>query len=94
MKVDEALLDQVARVARLELTKEEKEKFVPQFKEILGSFQKLSEVDTSRVEPCFHPVPLQNSIRNDKAGICLSREDALSNVRDSKDGFIKGPRVV
>ncbi|MBI2576649.1 Asp-tRNA(Asn)/Glu-tRNA(Gln) amidotransferase subunit GatC [Candidatus Woesearchaeota archaeon] len=94
MKVDEALLGQVARVARLALAKEEKERFVPQFKEILGSFQKLSAVDTSRVEPCFHPVALQGGLREDKPGICLSQEEALSNVRDSKDGFIKGPRAV
>ncbi len=94
MKVDEALLEHVARVARLELSRGEKERFVPQFKEILESFQKLTEVDTSDVEPAFHPVLLQNASRKDKTGMCLSQGDALSNVKDSKDGFIKGPRAV
>ncbi|MFQ5474271.1 MAG: aspartyl/glutamyl-tRNA amidotransferase subunit C [Candidatus Nanoarchaeia archaeon] len=38
MNVDEALIEKVASNARLNLTDEEKKRYVPQFKEILESF--------------------------------------------------------
>lgn len=94
MEVTRALLEKTASLARLSLSDSEISRFIPQLKEILETFSKLDEVDTTHVEPSFHPVMLQDAAREDKPRKCLSQEDALSNVKEHKDGFIKGPKVV
>lgn len=94
IKVDEILLESVARNARLNLTDSEKKKFLPQMKEILEAFSKLDELNVENVKPSFQPLPLQNVWREDKAGKCLTQEEALSNTKHKKDGYFKGPKVV
>jgi len=94
MKVDKELIENVAAVARLDLSIKEKEKFVKEFKEILDAFSKIDEVDTSKIKSSFQPVELKNMIREDKAEPSLSQEEALSNTQHKKDGYFKGPRAV
>jgi aspartyl-tRNA(Asn)/glutamyl-tRNA(Gln) amidotransferase subunit C len=94
MKVDEALIEQVAKVARLHLSSEEKKNLTNDLKDVLETFSKLSEVNTKDTKSSFQPVTLKNHTRDDIKKECLSQEQALANVQEKKDGYIKGPRVV
>lgn len=94
MKVDNELIEHVASVARLKLSKKEVDKFVPQFKEILDNFSKLDEVKVDNVEPSFQPVELKNMLREDRVEKSLTQEEALANTKLKKDGYFKGPRAV
>lgn len=94
MKVDKELIEHVADVARLNLTEVEIKKFVPQLKEILEAFSKIDKADTKDAKPSFQPVELKNVMREDKAGECLTQEEALANTDHKKDGYFKGPRAV
>ncbi|HLC95714.1 MAG TPA: Asp-tRNA(Asn)/Glu-tRNA(Gln) amidotransferase subunit GatC [Candidatus Nanoarchaeia archaeon] len=94
MKVDKVLIEKVASLARLELTEQEKTRFVPQFEEILDAFSKLDEVDTKDTKPSFHPVEIKNALREDKIQESLSQEIALKNSKNVKDGYFKGPKAV
>ena len=53
--IDRGLVERIAKVARLELTEDEIEKFTKQLKVILEAFRELDDVDTEGVEPSFHP---------------------------------------
>lgn len=94
MQIDAGTIEHVAETARLKLTDKEKEKFIPQLKEALEFFSKLSEVNTDNVEPSFHPVKIGNAMREDIEGKCISQEEALSLTEHKKDGYFKGPKVV
>ena len=94
IKINKELIEHVAEVARLKLTEKEKEQFVKELKEILGSFSKLDEVDTEDTDISLQPVELKNMLREDKEENCLSQEDALSLAEHRKDGYFKGPRAV
>jgi aspartyl-tRNA(Asn)/glutamyl-tRNA(Gln) amidotransferase subunit C len=94
MKVDKELIKNVADVARLKLTEKEIEEFAVELKEVLDNFSLIDKCDTSKVEPSFQPVELKNALREDKVTPCLSQEDALSNSKDKKDGYFKGPRAI
>ena len=50
----------IAHLARLELSKEEEERFTGQLKEILTYVNKLKEIDTENVPPTSHLFPLKN----------------------------------
>ena len=94
MKLDKELVQHVADVARLKLTEKEINEFLPQLKEVLDAFSKLSEVDTSDTEPSFQPVELKNMLRKDEVTDCLTQEQALANSPNKKEGYFKGPRAV
>tara|TARA_B100000315_G_scaffold225751_1_gene232219 strand:+ start:148 stop:432 length:285 start_codon:yes stop_codon:yes gene_type:complete len=94
MKVDKALLEHVASLARLKLTEKEIKQFIPEFKEILDACQSLDKVNTKNVKSSFQPVSFGDHMREDKVEACLSQEEALKNASETKDGYIKGPKVV
>lgn len=94
MKLDKELIEHIAGLARLKLTDSEIKKFLPELKEILDAFSKLDQVNTDNVKPSFQPVELKNMLREDKIKPCLSQEKALSNSKEKKDGYFKGPMAV
>ena len=94
MKIDKALIEHIADLARLKLTDAEIKKFLPELKEILDAFSKLDNVNTSNTKASFQPVELKNMMREDKVRKCLSQEKALSNAKEKKDDYFKGPMAV
>jgi aspartyl-tRNA(Asn)/glutamyl-tRNA(Gln) amidotransferase subunit C len=94
MEVNRELIEKVAAVARLKLTDEEINKFIPQLKEIMEYFSMLSEIDTEGIEPSFQPIRLRNRLREDSPRECISQEEALRNSSQNKDGYFKGPKAV
>jgi len=84
----------IAENARIILTGKDCERLVPELEEIIRHFSVLEEIGTKGINPSFHPIDLKNAMRDDKPGHAISQKDALSNVKFSKNGFIKGPRAV
>lgn len=87
-------VEQVARLARLELSTEEKERFTHQLNDILTYVEKLKELDTSGVEPTAHAIPLRNVFREDKVRPSLDREAVLANAPAREEVFFKVPQIM
>ncbi len=94
MKVDKELIKNVAELARLKLSEEEKKRFLKDLKEILDAFSKIDEVDTKEIEGTFHSVEMKDRLRDDLVEDSLSQEEALENTEHKKDGYFKGPRAI
>jgi aspartyl-tRNA(Asn)/glutamyl-tRNA(Gln) amidotransferase subunit C len=94
MDVNKKMLEKVASVARIDLTEDEKETFVPQVKEILDYFELLQEVDTLDVEPSFQPILLRNRLREDIPKNPLSKNEVFKNSSNNQDDYFKGPKAV
>jgi len=87
-------IDHVARLSRIALTDEEKATLAGQLDSILDYVNKIDELDTEGVEPAAHPIPFQNVWRADEPTGELSREEALRNAPESRQGMVAMPRVV
>ena len=87
-------IDHVARLARLRLTDEEKERFSRQLALILEHAARVGEVAAADVPPTSHPVPRANVYRPDEPVESLSHEAALSNAPEPEDGRFRVPRIV
>jgi aspartyl-tRNA(Asn)/glutamyl-tRNA(Gln) amidotransferase subunit C len=81
----------VARLARLELTDQEVERFTEQLSAILDAVDKVSELDLSDVEPTAHPLDLVNVRADDEPRPSLPVEEALANAPDREGNFFKVP---
>lgn len=87
-------VERLARVARLGLTEEEKERLQQDLSQILRAFEGLRQVPTEGVEPTAHLVPLQNVLRADEVRPSLPREQVLANAPETRDGFFRVPRIL
>lgn len=87
-------VENIARLAKLSFSEDEKEKFVEQFNQILAYMDKLNELDTSDVEPTSNPLALQNVLRKDEVHTWLSQKEALANAPKSNHGFFSVPKVI
>jgi len=93
VKVDEKLVKEIATLARLDLSQEETEMFVSQFKDILDYVSILDEVDTENVPPAYLSAANKTMIREDVIEESVPTKDFLANAPQSKDGYIVIPRV-
>jgi len=83
VKVDESLTLRVANLARLELTPEEVQKFIPQLQQVLSYIEQLSEVNVSGVEPLTHPLTIETALRPDEVEVFAP--DAQGHSKTLKD---------
>lgn len=84
----------IAKLAKLELTREETESFSQDLNQVLAYVAQLEKWDTSEVEPMYHPLPTFDALRADTPGTSLSNEAALLNAPQQEDGQFRVPKVV
>jgi len=93
VKVDERLVKEIATLARLDLSQEETELFVSQFKAILDYVSILDDVDTENVPPAYLSSANKTVIREDVIEESVPTKDFLANAPQSKDDYVVIPRV-
>lgn len=86
-------VEHVAKLARLELTEEEKVKFAGQLGDVLKYVEQMNEVDTSSVKPMAHAMDFVNVMREDTVKYEQTKEELLINAPDEEDGFFKVPKI-
>ncbi len=94
MKITKKEVEHVARLARLELTEEEKERFTRELNSILTYIDKLNELKTDDVEPTSHVIPIVNVFREDEVRPSHLREKVLANAPEEEETFFKVPRIL
>ena len=94
MKISIADVEHVARLARLELSEEEKSLFAGQMGAILGYVEKLKELNTDGILPTSHAVPMENAFREDAVRPSIGIERGLANAPDRVGSFYRVPKVI
>ena len=87
-------VEYAAKLARLELTEEERVAYQRELDKVVEYIDQLNEVDTENVPVTSHVIPLQNVLREDEVLPSLSADQALANAPKSEDGFFRVPRVI
>ena len=86
-------VEHVAKLARLELTEEEKELYTKQLGDVLKYVDQMNEVDTSNVKPMAQVVVLVNVMREDKVYYEHTKEELMANAPEEEEGFFKVPKI-
>jgi aspartyl-tRNA(Asn)/glutamyl-tRNA(Gln) amidotransferase subunit C len=82
----------VARLARLELTDDEVERFGTELSKVLGHIEKIEELgDLADVPPTSHVVAVENVLRADEPRPSLPRDVALAQAPDATLGGFRVP---
>ncbi len=94
MKVNNALVDNLAHLARLEFSEEEKMELQKDLESMIAFVEKLNEIDTTGVPPLLHMSSEINVLRNDEIKNSITHEEALLNAPVPDEVFFKVPKVI
>lgn len=94
MKIDKDTVDNIAHLARLQLTEDAKEEMVDKMTNILDWMEKLNELDTEGVEPLIHMSAELNVLREDIALDPLPHAQALTNAPKKDSDYFRVPKVI
>jgi aspartyl-tRNA(Asn)/glutamyl-tRNA(Gln) amidotransferase subunit C len=82
----------VAKLARLELTEEEIERFASELSNVLDHIETIDQLgDLAGVPPTSHVIDVENALRADEPRPSLPVEVALANAPDAAQGGFRVP---
>lgn len=87
-------VEHIAELARLDLSKAEKEQYREQLSAILDYAASLKDLDTAGIPPTASVLPERSVLRNDEVGACLDPEELLRNAPRKSAGQFKVPPVM
>lgn len=93
-RLDAAAIDHVARLARLELGEDEKQRLQVELGQILAHFADLEQLATDQIAPTAMVVRTELPLRDDEAKPSLPRDEALANAPEARGGFFAVPAVL
>jgi aspartyl-tRNA(Asn)/glutamyl-tRNA(Gln) amidotransferase subunit C len=94
MKLSKPEVEHIAFLARLQLGPEEIDTITQQLNSILGYMEKLSELDTSGIEPTTHALHLSNAFREDRVLPSLDPDDVLALAPEQGGSAFVVPKVI
>ena len=87
-------IEHVARLARLDLTEDEKARLREQLSLIIEHAAKVGEVAADDVPPTAYAIPRSNVLRADEITPSLSTAEVLANAPEVEADRFKVPRIV
>ena len=94
MELTREEVQRVAFLAQLRLMPSEVEQLTGQLQNILQYMDKLSEVDTSEVEPFTHAVDFSNTLREDIVSNTANPDAILANAPAKSKTLFRVPRII
>ena len=94
MEVNNKLIQDIAKLAKLEFDEKSTEEMKGDLEKILSFVDKLNEIDTKGVEPLIYMSDEVNVLRADEITEETSQEDALKNAPHKDSDYFKVPTVL
>ncbi len=95
MKIDEATLDRIAFLARLDMgDPAQRASMLAGMQRVIDFVDALAQVDTTGVEPLVFLTEEEDVLRQDVPQMEISKEEALANSPAKDSDYFKVPRVV
>lgn len=87
-------VEYVAKLAKLELSEEQKDIFAQQLNDILSFFTKLKELDTKNIEPTSHLTTSSGHFREDIIQNSLPQDKVIGMTRYCENGYFRVPKIL
>lgn len=84
----------VARLARLQLTDDELDRYTGQLAAVLDHARDIEALDLAGVPPTAHPLPLENVLREDVARPGIDRAEVLAAAPSVEGDRFRVPRIL
>jgi len=92
--INRETVEKIAKLARLQLSESDLEKYTGQLNNILGYVEKLNQLDTSAIEATTHAVEVPNPLREDAVHPSHVIDAVLQISPDHEAHFFRVPKVI
>lgn len=95
--VDDALLEHLCLLAKLELTDEERMRAKEDLDKMLDYIDCLEKADVASLEPLYHVLPMENVFREDVVEAQAQRAEECrltENAPEMREGYLTVPRTI
>lgn len=94
MKIDDSLILNIEKLAKLNLSSEERSVIKTDLNHMLELVSKMDEVNTDGVEPLIHLTENVNIKRNDQIGEHQDVKSTMANAPNSIDNYFAVPKFL
>lgn len=94
MKIDNALVDRLSELSKLEFEENDKERLKKDLQGIVDLVEQLKEVDVEGIEPLIYMSDERNVLRKDFIKDNVTHEEALQNAPLRDSDYYKVPKVI
>ncbi|MEO6845390.1 MAG: Asp-tRNA(Asn)/Glu-tRNA(Gln) amidotransferase subunit GatC [Ginsengibacter sp.] len=94
MDVNDALIEKLAHLSRLEFDEAEKKEIKNDLEKMIGFIDKMNELDTTGVAPLLHMSENVNILRKDEVNGEIDKKDVFKNAPLHDGEFFKVPKVI
>lgn len=94
MQIDDQLISRLEKLARLELSAEERQTIQGDLNQILAMVEQLQSLDLADIEPLAYVNAAENRLRADLIEEQVTREQALRNAPDTDGTYFRVPKVI
>lgn len=93
VKVSKDLIDNLSKLAKINLTKEQEEKYADEFSSVIGYMEEIKKVDVSNIQETSRVAKEENVLREDVIKESLTQTEALKNSENTSDGYFLVPAI-
>lgn len=94
MKITDELLEHIAMLSQLELSRSQRETGKKDMEKMITYIDKLRELDTTNVEELPHVFPVANRFREDVVTNHGNKEQMLANAPEKTKDFFVVPKTI
>lgn len=94
MIVDDALIEKLANLSKLEFDADGRQAIKQDLTKILNFMEKLNELNTDGIEPLIYINEDVNVFRKDEINYPITKQEALMNAPIKNEDYIKVPKFV
>lgn len=94
VKISKDLIDNLSKLAKINLTKEQEEKYAGEFSSVMGYMEEIKNLDVENISETARVTDEGNVLREDKIIPSLSQEQALKNSKNIHNGYFLVPQIL
>ncbi len=88
------LIDSLSKLAKINLTKEQEEKYAGEFTSVIGYMDEIKNLDVENIAETSRVSDEGNVLRDDEIQPSLSQKQALANSKNTHDGYFLVPQIL
>ncbi|PID67015.1 MAG: Asp-tRNA(Asn)/Glu-tRNA(Gln) amidotransferase GatCAB subunit C [Gammaproteobacteria bacterium] len=94
MKIDDNILQQIEQLAKLNVGQQEQAKTIEKIVGVLDMLDKVKMADIEDLEPLYHPLEIQQAMREDIADGDIPRDAIQAQSPQVAEGLFLVPKVI
>jgi len=93
VKISKDLIDTLSKLAKINLTKEQEEKYAGEFSSVMGYMEEIKNINVDHIQETSRIAKEENVLREDVVKESISQKEALKNSKNTNNGYFLVPAI-